>query len=144
MSIVEQPIKALGWNNDALQFIDQTALPNNLFTVTTSNYREIIDAIKILKIRGAPSIGIAVGYAAVLAVAIEGKNLDESDFSRWVNSALNEIESARPTARNLFFVTERMRPVDLPLMFGLFFKLVNSSIYSLLYYSLVLRPNLVV
>ena len=110
MRIMEQPIKALVWNNNALEFIDQTALPNNFLTVTTSNYREVIDAIKILKIRGAPAIGIAAGYAAVLA-AIEGKNLDGRDFSGWVNNALDEIESARSTARNLFFVTERMRSV---------------------------------
>ena len=42
------------------------------------------------------------------------------------------------------FLTGSKDNVDLPQLFGPLFKLVNSSIYSLLYYPLALRPDAVV
>ena len=68
-----------------------------------------------------------------------------------VNRSRFEVDINRPRDKAVYITPEDAWGLhiwknipDLPLMFGLFFKLVNSSIYSLLYYSLVLRPNLVV
>ena len=68
-----------------------------------------------------------------------------------VNRSRFEVDINRPRDKAVYITPEDAWGLhiwknipDLPLMFGLFFKLVNSSIYSLLYYPLVLRPNLVV
>jgi methylthioribose-1-phosphate isomerase len=110
MKKLSQPVKSLEWKNNVLIFIDQTALPHSCDYITTSDYRDIIEAIKILKIRGAPAIGIAAAYAAVLA-AIEGAADTIDSFDTRMKEALSKIESARPTARNLFFAVERMKSI---------------------------------
>ncbi len=59
--------------------------------------------------------------------------------------ALMQIEALALISKiNLKHFLARFYVSDLPLMFGPLFKLVNSSIYSLLYYPLALRPNPVV
>lgn len=110
MSEDTKDLKALEWTGSSLRFIDQTALPLRLNYIETKDYREVIHAIKSLTIRGAPALGIAAGYAAVLA-AQEGIESRVKDFVLWMQEALREIEKARPTARNLFFAIERMREI---------------------------------
>ena len=55
---------ALDEQNDKLIIIDQTRLPRKLETIAISSPEEIFDAIKTLKVRGAPAIGVsaAIGY----------------------------------------------------------------------------------
>ncbi len=110
MKKLNQPVKSLEWTDNDFTFLDQTVLPHSCDYITTSDYREIVEAIKILKIRGAPAIGIAAAFAAVLA-AVEGLAIDNGSFDTWMKEALSKIESARPTARNLFFAVERMKSV---------------------------------
>ena len=54
-------------NNKAV-FIDQTLLPNEYKEVFTDDYQEIFDAIKLLKVRGAPAIGVftAISLAVLM------------------------------------------------------------------------------
>lgn len=102
--------KALEWVDGSLRYIDQEVLPGKLQYIETEDYRNVIDAIKRLKIRGAPAIGIAAAFAAVLA-ANEGASNMDNNFELWLENALSEIEQARPTARNLFFAIDRMRKI---------------------------------
>ena len=55
---------ALDEQNDKLIIIDQTKLPGKLETIAISSPEDIFDAIKTLKVRGAPAIGVsaAIGY----------------------------------------------------------------------------------
>jgi len=102
------PEKAIFWNGSTVSFIDQTALPVKLEYIETEDYRVVIKAIKSLQIRGAPLIGIAAAYGAVLG-AQEGAKLPAEAFAPWITTVLDEIEAARPTAKNLFFAIEKMR-----------------------------------
>ena len=102
--------KALEWVDGSLRYIDQESLPGKLQYIETGNYRNVIDAIKRLKIRGAPAIGIAAAFASVLA-AKEGASNTGNNFVLWLENVLSEIEQARPTARNLSFAIGQMRKI---------------------------------
>lgn len=104
------PVKALTWQGDSLRYIDQELLPGRLEYILADDYVTVVDAIKSLKIRGAPAIGIAAAYAAVLAVQ-QGIRDNSDDFSSWLLNAFKEIENARPTAKNLTFAVDRMREI---------------------------------
>jgi len=78
--------------------------------IKTRDYGTIIHARKTLEMRGAPLIGIAAAYAAVLA-AQEGASAGSDNIVTWMESALTEIASARPTAKNLAFAVNRMRRI---------------------------------
>jgi methylthioribose-1-phosphate isomerase len=91
-----ETIKPIKWDDGKVVIIDQTALPEDLIYESYTDYKELIDAIKKLKVRGAPAIGIAGAYALVLALnQMPDFNLDE------ILKIADEIISARPTAVNL-------------------------------------------
>ena len=93
-------------NNKAV-FIDQTLLPNEYKEVFTDDYQEIFDAIKLLKVRGAPAIGVFT--AVSLAVLMNKSTADtyENLFAELKEHSENLI-SCRPTAVNLKWATEEM------------------------------------
>jgi methylthioribose-1-phosphate isomerase len=98
------------WLGDRVRIIDQTLLPGEVAYREIDDYHELALAIKELKVRGAPVIGIAGAYAVVLgALKIEPTNPD--DFLRELDAIIREIAGTRPTARNLFFTLERMKQV---------------------------------
>jgi len=50
----------ISYRDEAVELIDQTRLPQELVTLTITDYRELADAIRTMKIRGAPVIARAV------------------------------------------------------------------------------------
>ncbi len=104
----EKRLRAIEWMDGSVKFIDQTELPNKLDYVETTDYRVLIEAIKMLRVRGAPLIGITAAYAVVTAVR-EAIDTKVSDPLNWTMKAIREIGASRPTARNLFFALERMK-----------------------------------
>lgn len=94
----------------ALVIIDQTLLPTELKLISLYDQREIWDAIKKLKVRGAPAIGVAAGIALYLAAhAIHrGGVQDGASFLAKLKEAKEYLASSRPTAVNLFWALERM------------------------------------
>lgn len=93
-------------NNKAV-FIDQTLLPNEYKEVFTDNFSEIFDAIKLLKVRGAPAIGVfAVISLAVLMNKSESTNYTEL-FTELKNYA-EKLVKCRPTAVNLKWAADKM------------------------------------
>jgi methylthioribose-1-phosphate isomerase len=100
---------AISFEHDTLHYLDQRFLPLKEIVVATRDYKRAIEAIKTLAIRGAPLIGIAAGYAFVLAARqFKGK---KKNFSTFLAKAAGEIESSRPTAVNLFFAMARLKRV---------------------------------
>ncbi len=103
-------IKTIEWRNGRVIIIDQTKLPLEELYLEISDYRELADAIKLLKIRGAPVIGIAGAFGVCLgANEVETENL--SDFKLWMTKIINELAATRPTAVNLFWALDRMKTV---------------------------------
>jgi len=98
------------WLGDRVRIIDQTRLPGEEVYLELDDYRDLASAIKELKIRGAPAIGIAGAYAVVLG-ALKINSTARDEFIKQTNGVIDAIGATRPTARNLFFALERMRQV---------------------------------
>lgn len=90
------------WKDNKLFLIDQTLLPDEIVYHECDNYQDVITAIKTMKVRGAPAIGVSAAFAMALA-ELAGENME---------AAANEIKAARPTAINLFWAVERVLNAD--------------------------------
>jgi len=96
------------WLGDRLKVLDQTRLPCEEIHLELKDYRAVAEAIKNLRVRGAPAIGVAAGYGVVLGA----QGIAASDFASFRNgleTVFNVLSATRPTARNLFQVIERMK-----------------------------------
>jgi len=101
-------IKPITYREGVVELLDQTRLPREHVILRIRDYRELAAAIRGLKIRGAPAIGIAAAYGVVLGVQ-ESENRGELD--RRFREAVAELRGTRPTAVNLFWALERMERV---------------------------------
>ena len=90
--------------NSTVFFIDQNLLPFTFSIGRAGTCRECCHAIRTMKVRGAGAIGAMAGYAMAQAF---GEALG-NHFNEFVLEAKKEIESTRPTARNLFHATEKV------------------------------------
>ena len=61
-------IDAISFNDSTLRYLDQRYLPLRENHVATKDYREAIEAIKTLAVRGAPLIGVAAAYTIILGI----------------------------------------------------------------------------
>ncbi len=59
-------VKTIEWNNGCVRMIDQTKLPHALEFCDCENHHQVAEAIKTLKIRGAPAIGVAAAFGLAL------------------------------------------------------------------------------
>ena len=100
-------MKAIEWVQGKIRLLDQTRLPWDEVFLELSDYRELPQAIKQMRIRGAPTIGLAAAYGIALgAQGIEAKSKEE--FLKELDSVAQTLAATRPTARNLFWALERM------------------------------------
>jgi methylthioribose-1-phosphate isomerase len=83
-----------------LVLLDQTRLPGERVERRYRDWREMVDAIRTMVVRGAPAIGVAAAYGVAVA-ARDGRD----EFER----ACEGIAAARPTAVNLRWAIDRMR-----------------------------------
>jgi methylthioribose-1-phosphate isomerase len=97
-------------NKHELIFLDQTLLPLKEKYVKTKNYKDVVDAVIKLKIRGAPLIGIAAAYGIVMGVH-HYKTENRKNFEIHFQKVLEEFRNSRPTAKNLFYAIDRMSKV---------------------------------
>ncbi|NOU46308.1 MAG: S-methyl-5-thioribose-1-phosphate isomerase [Bacteroidales bacterium] len=95
--------KTIWMDGTSVFMIEQNKLPFSFEIFECKTYQETCLAIKNMTVRGAGAIGAAAGYAmaqAYLAAAAEKES--------FITKAKAEIEATRPTARNLFYATERV------------------------------------
>jgi len=92
-----------------VRLIDQTRLPLELHYIETRALEDILHALRVLQVRGAPAIGIAAAMGVALAAqhALEKGN----DLSAAVAEAAEALAATRPTAVNLSWALQRMRRV---------------------------------
>lgn len=103
-------LKAIEWVSSKVRIIDQTMLPREEVYLELSDYRDMASAIKEMRIRGAPAIGIAAAYGMALgAQGIEAES--KEDFLIKLRSISETLAATRPTAVNLFWALERMNRV---------------------------------
>lgn len=87
--------------------IDQTALPNERVLLELGQKEECFDAIRTLKVRGAPAIGIFAAYA-MAALSRQWADLSYPEFLQQYKETSDYLNSARPTAVNLSWALRRM------------------------------------
>lgn len=95
-------IRSFRWNGDSLSLLDQRLLPGRVEDVVCRTSAEVARAIADMVVRGAPAIGIAGAFGAVLARREAGA---PEDFVR----RLAVLRSARPTAVNLGWALDRIQ-----------------------------------
>ena len=99
-----------GDEKPVLKIIDQTKLPGKVEFLSLTELEEIRQAIYLLKVRGAPAIGVA----AAIGIYVIADSIDTEDFSVFTadfEAAKNRLASARPTAVNLCWALDRMAKV---------------------------------
>jgi methylthioribose-1-phosphate isomerase len=97
------------WDRNRVRIIDQTRLPENLVYEDISTIESMFEAIKILKVRGAPAIGIAAAYGLYLGTRAVPDTTPVKDFLKILDEKAAYLASSRPTAVNLFWALNRMK-----------------------------------
>jgi len=103
-------VRPIEWAYGKLRLLDQTRLPREQVTLELRHYQEAVEAIRQMRVRGAPAIGVTAAYAVAMA-ARELYTPERSDFLDRLQAAGAEIASARPTAVNLQWAVRRMLQV---------------------------------
>ena len=101
-------LQSVSYENGVLKILDQTKIPNITDFLETTKIEDAWDAIKQLKVRGAPAIGIAAAYGLVLGIKDAPENSFE-DFYAYVIKQSDYLATSRPTAVNLFWALKRMK-----------------------------------
>ncbi|MGI2335778.1 MAG: S-methyl-5-thioribose-1-phosphate isomerase [Dehalogenimonas sp.] len=99
--------KTVEWLGDRLLIIDQTRLPRHETYLELADHHQVAEAIKSLRVRGAPAIGVAAAYGIVLGVQ-RIESCDHDEFMKQYHAIADELAATRPTARNLFMAVERL------------------------------------
>ncbi len=103
--------QAIQWREGKLFLLDQTRLPLEIVIEEQKTAQDVWQAIKILKVRGAPAIGVTAAYG--LCVALRDKTtLDMTQFRRELKKEADYLNSARPTAVNLSWALKRMQSIS--------------------------------
>jgi methylthioribose-1-phosphate isomerase len=103
-------MQTLAWQTDHLRLIDQTRLPAEEVYLDLYNEHEVAEAIRSMRVRGAPALGCAAAYGLALA-ALRNREEDADEFAAAVRSASAELIATRPTAVNIAWAMGRMRAV---------------------------------
>ena len=95
------------WADGRIRMIDQTLLPTEFKQIYCDDIASVWEAIKSLRVRGAPAIGIAGALGAVLGIWDSTATTYDA-FAAELKSATDYLATSRPTAVNLFWALERM------------------------------------
>jgi len=104
-------LETLRWegNEDGwLMLIDQTRLPVEFVEIPCRTIEDVWEAIRALRVRGAPAIGIAAAYGVCLGLETVAE-ADEATFFARLDEVIARLATSRPTAVNLFWALERMK-----------------------------------
>ncbi|MDQ6418308.1 S-methyl-5-thioribose-1-phosphate isomerase [Paenibacillus sp. LHD-117] len=99
-------LQSVIWRGDKLDLLDQRLLPEEIIYLPLTTSEDVWEAIRHLKVRGAPAIGIAAAYGVVLGSA------HATTIEAWLAAVKKEAEylaTSRPTAVNLFWALDRMK-----------------------------------
>ena len=102
------PIETVTWRDGTLTIIDQTRLPTDYVEVPLRTIGDVWHAIKTLKVRGAPAIGVCAAFGVLVGVKEKGCASRQDTVQAALESA-DYLATSRPTAVNLFWALDRMR-----------------------------------
>ena len=100
-------MRMIKWQNGTVITPDQTKLPLQEVTLKINTVEQMAEAIKVLRVRGAPLLGAAAGYGIALA-AYHSKAKTKEKLLSELEDAGSIIKLQRPTAVNLFWGADRV------------------------------------
>ncbi len=107
--------ETLHWQGDGdlditgrLVLIDQTRLPGELIEIELTDVEAVWEAIRVLRVRGAPAIGVAAAYGVCVGIQTVPQADEDALFAR-ISEVCDYLATSRPTAVNLFWALDRMR-----------------------------------
>ena len=100
-------MRTIEWKDGVVVTIDQTKLPSEEKYIRIRTCSEMADAIKTMKIRGAPVLGVAAAYGVALT-AYHSQAKTKQDLLKEIESCTELLRKTRPTAVNLFWAIERV------------------------------------
>ena len=101
-------VPTVEWKDGAVRLLDQSRLPSHVEFLDCRDYRAVAQAIRELKVRGAPAIGVT----AAMGVALGAQSVDADEYSSFVkqvDAICDHLAASRPTAVNLFWAIARMK-----------------------------------
>ena len=101
---VSQDVTPIEWQAGRLCLLDQSRLPHEVSYVHLSTATDTARAIREMRVRGAPAIGVTAAYGLALAAEQDGS-------MEALRAAAGELAASRPTAVNLRWAIERMMRV---------------------------------
>ena len=101
MKIDGKEYRTIWYDKNVVKIIDQTKLPHHFKIIELKTVKDSINAIKTMKVRGAPLIGATAAYGIALAI-------QENDDPKFIKKNYKELIQSRPTAINLKWAVDRM------------------------------------
>jgi methylthioribose-1-phosphate isomerase len=101
-------VPTVEWKAGMVRLLDQSKLPGSVEFLDCRDYQTVAEAIRTLKVRGAPAIGVT----AAMGVALGAQKINASDYPTFWQAVVkicDELAATRPTAVNLFWALERMK-----------------------------------
>jgi methylthioribose-1-phosphate isomerase len=101
-------IPTVEWRDGTVRLLDQSRLPEQVEVLVCRDFQTVARAIRDLKVRGAPAIGVT----AALGVALGAQSVAEGRYEGFAKAVLgicDHLAATRPTAVNLFWAIERMK-----------------------------------
>ena len=101
-------VPTVEWKDGAVRLLDQSRLPTTVEFIDCRDYQAVAQAIRDLKVRGAPAIGVT----AAMGVALGAQSIqttDDAEFAKGVGMICEHLAASRPTAVNLFWAIARMK-----------------------------------
>lgn len=103
-------MRTIEWHDGKVKMIDQQRLPQEFVILEYTDHQGVADAIKTMKIRGAPAIGAAAAFGLALAV-VDRTGDSYADVLAEFERAAELLGETRPTAVNLFWAIQRVSDV---------------------------------
>ncbi|NOY67810.1 MAG: S-methyl-5-thioribose-1-phosphate isomerase [Gammaproteobacteria bacterium] len=100
-------IRAIAWRDETLVLLDQRYLPQQETDFVCNKLSDVIDAIRLMVVRGAPAIGITAAFGVVIS-ARDCFHQHGDQWKQFINADLKLLAAARPTAVNLAWAIEQM------------------------------------
>ena len=103
-----ETMRWVGGTDGYLEMIDQTLLPVEFKVIDCRNVQTVWEAIKMLRVRGAPAIGISAAYGVCVGIQ-SALDAPEDQFFGRLGEVTTYLAGSRPTAVNLFWALDRMK-----------------------------------
>ncbi|XEC96419.1 S-methyl-5-thioribose-1-phosphate isomerase [Paenibacillus tarimensis] len=107
MTSTYKGLQSVIWAEDNIQLLDQRLLPDETVYLKLTTSEDVWEAIRHLKVRGAPAIGISAAYGVVLGSRTVGDSVE--NWLSEVHRHADYLATSRPTAVNLFWALDRMK-----------------------------------